>query len=118
MAHANLAIALGIQGKLKEALKEDEKAVALSPGSAEFHFGMAMHLQQLGRPDEAVSQYELAARLRPDFAEARQGHATALYFAGRYAEAWKAVHEYVRLGGTPNPDFLRALSEKMPDPGG
>ena len=65
----------------------------------------------------AVREYQEALRIRPDFAEAHNNLATVYYFKGDYASAWKEVYLCRDHGGTPNPDFLRALVEKMPDPG-
>lgn len=43
--------------------------------------------------------------------------ATALFWRGDYPAAWEKVSQQRALGGQPNPQFLRRLTEKMPEPG-
>jgi len=57
-------------------------------------------------------------RLKPDLAEAHRNLAFALYETGRYAEAWNEVHECRGLGVVIRADFLRSLSQEMPEPRG
>jgi len=61
---------------------------------------------------------EAACRLDPASAGAHADLAAGYYLAGRYAEAWKEVALARRLGAEPSQDLLRALSGKLPDPGG
>lgn len=43
--------------------------------------------------------------------------ATALFWRGDYPAAWEKVSRQRALGGQPSPQFLKRLTEKMPEPG-
>ena len=116
-ARTNLAAQLQKQGRLAEAVEIGRQAAEMNPQSAETHYDTALILHQNGDLDGAVREYLEAIRIRPDFPEAHNNLATVYYFKGDYASAWKEVYVCRSQGGAPNPDFLRALAEKMPDPG-
>ncbi|HUV05956.1 MAG TPA: tetratricopeptide repeat protein [Armatimonadota bacterium] len=115
-AHFNLGIALGQQGKASDAIREFRAAIRIKPDYAEAHHNLGSAFDELGRTDEAIQEYRRAIRIKPDLAEAHNNLAVALYAKGNYAEAWKEVRLCRKHGLSPHPDFLRALSEKMPDP--
>jgi len=115
VAHMNRAAALDATGKANEAVREYKEAIRLKPDFAEAHSNLGVAYKEMGNFDAAIREYRTAIRLKPDFAEAHNNLAIALYFKENYAEAWKEVYECRRLGLEPNPDFLDALSQKMPD---
>jgi hypothetical protein len=41
-----------------------------------------------------------------------------LFARGRLAEAWAEIRKARRYGFEPPPELVRALSRKLPDPGG
>ncbi len=56
---------LSQQGRLQEALREEDRAVALDPKYAMPHFFRGLFLLKLGRSNEAVRSYERAVALDP-----------------------------------------------------
>lgn len=116
-ARTNLANQLQKQGRLAEAAEVGMQAAEMNPRSAEIHYNNGAILHQNGDLDGAVREYREAIRIRPDFPEAHNNLATVYFFKGEYAEAWKEVHNCQDQGGAPHPEFLKALAEKMPDPG-
>ena len=104
------------QGSIDAAIQEFREAIRICPKFAEAHSNLGLALKEQDRTDEAIAEYNKAISLRPDLAEAHNNLAVALYFKEQYAEAWKEVHLCQEYGGSPMPDFLNALSEKMPDP--
>lgn len=125
-ARYNLGVALAKQGKKEEAARQIAEAVRINPGlaeglgaqadSAQEHFNRGVELAVQGKTDEAIQEYREALRIQPDLGEGHYNLAVALYLKGDYAEAWEEVRLSLRYGVTPNPDFLAALSEKMPEP--
>jgi Flp pilus assembly protein TadD len=106
------------QGNIDAAVQEFREAIRLYPKFAEAHSNLGLALKEQDKTDEAISEYRKALRLKPDLSEAHNNLAVALYFKGEYAEAWKEVYLCRKYGGSPMPDFLYALSQRMPDPGG
>jgi len=75
------------QGRAGEALEHLQKALALEPQSAIFHFALGNALSRDGRRDESIVQYQNALEIKPDFAEAHNNLAYSLLEAGRVDEA-------------------------------
>lgn len=59
------------EGRFSEALKYNERAIGLSPKSANYHNKPAAALPKFGRTGEAGNQCEEAIKLDPNYIEAR-----------------------------------------------
>lgn len=107
-----------LEGKrdLEGAVAEYQKAVRINPEFAEAHFGLGMAYDEQGLPDKAIREYQAAVRLKPDTVGAHNNLAIAYYTQGDGASAWKEVKLCRKYGFEPNPDFLAALSQVMPEP--
>ena len=70
---------------------------------------MAYLLQ--GRFDRASQDFARALALRPGSAKVYFNRALLHFALKEYGEAWGDVRRGEELGGTPNPKFLRALTE-------
>lgn len=116
-AHINLAATLVAQGDLAGALAELRTALQIKPRQFEGHANIASVLAMMGRVNEAIPHFQEALRARPMDAGVRLNYAMALFQAGDLSGAWREVHLGVNYGGVPNPNFLRDLSSRMPDPG-
>ncbi len=75
------------QGRVDEAVEHFQKALALQPESATFHFALGNVLCRERRMDEAIIQYQKALEIKPDFAEAHNNLAYSLLQIGRVNEA-------------------------------
>lgn len=117
--HLARAMALARAGRLDEAivhLREARKLTKAKPDDAEAHFYLGNELSNAGNKPGAILEYREAIRLKPDFAAAHNNLAVALYMAGDYTQAWKEARLCERYGLQPPADFLKALSEKQPEP--
>jgi len=114
--HFALANALDDRGKVDEAIKEYQTAINLDPRYPDPHINLGLLLAKQGRRDEAVREYQIAIYIKPDSAEAHNNLAIEYYYKRDYAAAWREVGLARRFGHNPHPIFLRALSEKMPEP--
>ncbi len=116
-AHNNLAIAYASLGRLRDCIAEFRKVVEIKYDYPKGHFNLGRALMLDGQHDEAMKEYRVCISQQPDFPEAHGGLAAELFLHGDLPGAWAEIHECERLGGTPDPNMLAALSQKMPDPG-
>ena len=115
--HYNIAVGLWDLGDLNGAIAEFRETIRFDPKFAQAHANLGLALKEQNKTNEAIMEYRTGIRLKPDLQEAHNNLAVALYSKGEYAEAWKEVYLCRKYGGNPVPDFVSALSMKMPDPG-
>jgi tetratricopeptide (TPR) repeat protein len=104
-------VAYARSARLPEALRDFDKAIALDPGYADAYFDRGNACFYANRYSEAIGDYDKAIALQPDYATAYNNRAVAHYKVMAYDEAWTDVKTVVRLGGRPNPGFLKALQK-------
>jgi tetratricopeptide (TPR) repeat protein len=95
--------------RLPEAVKDYTRAIELNPGYAEALFNRANAYVAFGKYDLALPDCTRAIELRPDFAPAWNTRAIVHFRLKQYDPAWLDVAAFQKLGGQPNPAFLRAL---------
>jgi Flp pilus assembly protein TadD len=78
---------------------------------------MGTALACTGRTDEAIHRFSEAVRVKPDLAQAHGSLAIAYLMKGDYSQSWSEVHLCQSYGLQMPGGFLRALSQKMPEPG-
>ncbi len=71
----------------EEAVNNLEKAVKISPGTADPHAWLGLALERSGRRAEAISELTTALQADPHFLEAYLVRGTLLYEDGRFADA-------------------------------
>jgi pentatricopeptide repeat protein len=79
-------------GRLAEARRDAERALALAPGSGIVRFNAGTIAEESGRTDEAEALYREALAVRPDLAEAAGNLASLLIRRGRPGEAVAPLH--------------------------
>jgi protein O-mannosyl-transferase len=109
IAHNNLAAALSLNGKVKQADEHYREALRLNAEYADALHGFGVHLIRTGRPREARECLEHAARLRPEWAKY---HAQAGLWFDSQGSAEKATLNYrVSLGLNPDqPEICNNLA--------
>lgn len=117
-ARTSLASALQRMGKAEEAARESQQAMESDPQSAAAQYNLGVSLQEQDRLDEAIAAYRQAIRIQPGFAQAHNNLALAYFEKGDYRQAWREVLLCREYGLEPHPQFIQALTQKMPDPGG
>lgn len=115
-AHVNLGIALGAAGKHDEAILHLGEAVRLAPGNTDAQINLGVALFKQGRMDDAIARFSKVLEMNPAEPSAHKNLAIALYYRGRYADAWDEVREGRKYGVTPDPQFIKILSQRMTEP--
>lgn len=91
-------------GRLAEAVRENEKALAIEGASAEAHNNLAAAFEAQGRLPEAIGHYREAARLQPQDGRIALNLGNTLQAAGRSGEALTVLGRAVAL----NPESTEA----------
>jgi len=104
VAHNNLGIALGKQGRIEEAFKHFLLAIQINPDYAEAHYNLGKTLDKRGRTEEAIEHLLLALRISPNYEEAHNNLGVALNRQGRTDEAIKHFLLAIQI----NPDYVEA----------
>lgn len=114
--HYNLANVLAKRGDFDEAATHYSAALNINPEYAPAHNNLAYVLFQMGRLQDAARHFSEAIRISPNCARYHIDLSVVLYKLGDYVGAWRELQIYRQLGGVPDPDFVRKLSEAMPNP--
>jgi len=107
LAHNNLAVAYGRQGRLDESLRILADAVKLKPDYVEAWTNIGFVHLQSGRPQEAVTAYRKALGYDPGYVRARHDLVVAFMELGDRAAALREWEE-LRRGA---PELARGLEE-------
>ncbi|MEO6785470.1 MAG: tetratricopeptide repeat protein, partial [Chthoniobacteraceae bacterium] len=91
-------------GRLDEALRLIEQAIAANPGSFAYHNNLGLLLTRLGRREEAVAAFRNAIRLHPEGTESHYNMGITLSEMGRAGESVEAYRAALRL----RPDYALA----------
>jgi tetratricopeptide (TPR) repeat protein len=112
ISHYNLGLLLATTGRLDEARRSYEAALARDPSHADARGNLASVLVQLGRGEEAARQLQALVDRDPENALARANLGLLLASRGQRAEARVHLAEAVRLNPqlTPAAEALRAFS--------
>ncbi len=113
-AQNNLGTVLAAQGKFDEADAQFQDAIRTNPKYADAYFNLGLVREAQQRLGDAETAYETAIRLGPHLAEPHNNLAIVLYAKGDYKGAWREVGILRSLGGSPHPDFVRALTAVAP----
>ena len=65
---------------------------------------------QMSQHELAVRDYDKAIALSPDFSWTYMNRAKTWFVLRQYEKAWADVQAYRKLGGTPEPAFIKELT--------
>ena len=104
VAHNDLGIALGKQGKIREAVTHFMEAQKLKPDYEDGYNNMGIALYGLGKLEEAVSHFSNALQIDPEFVKAHYNLGFVLARQGKISDAIPHYKETLRL----NPRYPKA----------
>jgi hypothetical protein len=111
VAHFNLALALGLDGRFDEAMVHHEATLRVNPNHEEARYEIGVLLERFGRMDDAIRAYTETLQLYPDHVRARNNLAALYSSAGRLEEAVYHLREALRVD--PSDQKVRGNLEKI-----
>ena len=114
--HFRLGLELAKEGKWGGAAVEYFRAIGEDDTLAEAHTNLGVALAHQGRTTQAIPHHLRAIELNPSLAQAHVNLAVDLAHIGRYRDAWAHVHSAKSLNHPVNPEFLKLLASRLPDP--
>jgi 2-polyprenyl-3-methyl-5-hydroxy-6-metoxy-1,4-benzoquinol methylase len=88
------------QGKLRDSLLANQRAVEILPNDAEAHSNLGVSYKDLNQLDNAESCYKKAISINPNYAEAHHNLAITLFKLGRLEEALGASSKSININST------------------
>jgi capsular polysaccharide transport system permease protein len=99
-------------GRIGAALAAIDRALALTPDSAEYHLHRGNLLYRFARFDEAAEAFARAAALDPSNPDAKRSLLTVYFDGGRFSEALAVGGELIQRS-PDNPEYAEAVREVL-----
>jgi capsular polysaccharide transport system permease protein len=101
-----------LRGLIAEALDAIDRALAVSPETAEYHLHRANLLYRLGRLDEAAEAFGRAAAIDPSNSDAKRSQLTVYFDSGRFIEALAVGGELIHTA-PENKEYAQAVLQVL-----
>ena len=115
-AYSNRGIAYGNTHDYGRAIQDYGKAIELKPDFAVAYNNRGNAYRDTHDYVRAIQDYGKVIDLKPDNAVAYHNRAVGMFRLGNHEEAWADVRMCRQLGGTPNPEFVKALTQASSRP--
>src|SRR5579859_712316 len=102
--HLRRAIEMEKQGKLNEAIEEQDQALAVDPKNVQARVNLISLYGRTGQTEKAEQNFQEAVRLDPNRADAYYDEGVLLFGEGKYQEAEQAFRQALRI----NPYYAEA----------
>ena len=112
-AYYNMGVVADKLGRTDDAIEAYRTAVAINPRDVQARCNLGDVLLRKHQVGYAIPELEQAVKIDPNYARAHNSLAFAYYVARLYDRAWIQLNEAKRLGYTPSPDLVRALTAAM-----
>ncbi len=109
IAHSNYGLSLFTEGKVEEAIKHYDKAIALGQShAAEFYTNRGIAYDHLGQHQRSLEDYNEAIRLKPDLVVAYNNRGNTFNKLGQYQNAIQDYNKAIKL----KPDYVDAYRNR------
>jgi tetratricopeptide (TPR) repeat protein len=98
-------------GDVAGGITDYARAIELQPDDTLNYTRRGNAFVRLGEWQNALADLTKAVELSPNDATSYQNRAVVYFRMSNYGQAWADIEQCQKLGGTPHPDFLKALSE-------
>jgi len=104
LGHNNLGMALGLQGKIVEAVTHYKQALKIRPSYGDAHNNLGVALASQGSFEQAMTHYKMALKFNSGLVDAHNNLGVALASQGKREEAINHYHQALGI----KPDFAKA----------
>jgi tetratricopeptide (TPR) repeat protein len=102
--HLRRSVELEQQGKLDEAIHEQDEALAIDPKSVQAHINLISLYGRTGQIEKAEQHFQEAVRLNPNRADGYYDEGVLLFGQAKYSEAEQAFRQALKI----NPYYAEA----------
>jgi Tfp pilus assembly protein PilF len=95
--HQNLGLYYSMNGRIEDARRELETALALAPGNPELHNNLGVVYRKMNLNDLAIREYMTVLKISPDDVMARYNLGNVFLAQGRISDALREYEQVVRL---------------------
>lgn len=115
-AYFGIAYVYSVENKLDLAIPNYRKSIEKDPTFSHSYSNLGLALLYSGKPNEALPNLKKALDIDPRNGDAQVNIAMFYFNAGDYPSSWRHVHLAQDVKATVNPNFLRDLKTKFPEP--
>lgn len=115
-AYFGMAYIYSVQEKYDLAVENYRKSIEIESNFSPAYSNLGLALLYQDKPDEALPLLKKAIDLDPSNADAHVNIAAYYFRVGDYATCWQHVHAAQKLGADVRGEFIKELTEKMPEP--
>ena len=115
-AYFGIGYVYSVQNKLDLAIQNYRKSIEKDPTFSHSYSNLGLALLYSGKRKEALPSFKKALEIDPQNGDGHANIATYYFEAGDYSLAWKHIHLAQDYKAAVNPNFLRDLKGKLPEP--
>lgn len=115
-AYFGIAYVYSVQNKFDLAIQNYRKSIEKDPTFSHSYSNLGLALLYSGKPKDALLNLKKALDVEPENGEAHVNIALYYFDTGDYSSSWKHIHLAQRYKASVNPNFLRDLKAKWPEP--
>lgn len=115
-AYFGIAYVYSAQNKLELAIQNYSKSIEKDPRFAHSYSNLGLALLYSGKPKEALPNLKKALDIDPRNGDAHVNIALYYLDVGEYSSSWRHIHLAQDYKAAVNPNFLRDLKAKLPEP--
>jgi len=115
-AYFGIAYVYSVQNKLDLAIQNYRKSIEKDPTFSHSYSNLGLALLYSGKPKEALPNLKKALDIDPKNGDAHVNIALYYFDTGEYLSSWRHVHLAQDYKANVNPNFIRDLKAKSPEP--
>ena len=115
-AYFGMAYVYSYQNKLDLAIQNYRKSIEKDPTFSHSYSNLGLALLYSDKPKEALPNLKKALDIDPKNGDAHVNIALYYFAAGDYSSSWRHIHLAQDYKANVNPNFVRDLKGKLPEP--